>query len=96
MSGGTLTDDGYRPLYSLLEWARQLEPENPLLAEMLRDEYAMLEKYDYYMSGDSSKEGVEKVWAEFSERWLKGDLDAIAEDVLKRVLESMRTGHREE
>ncbi len=94
MSGGTLTDSGCCPLYYILDWAKQIERENPLLAEMLRDEYVMLEKYDYYMSGDSSKEDAEKVWAEFSERWLKGNLTEAVETVLKRMALSMRTGVR--
>ena len=95
MSGGTLTDSGCSPLYYILDWAKCIEPENPLLAEMLRDEYVMLEKYDYYMSGDSSKESAEKVWDEFSERWLKGNLNEAVETVLRRMALSMRMGVRQ-
>ncbi len=94
MSGGTLTDYGSTSLYAILEWARQIEPENPLFAELLRDEYLLLEKYDYYLSGDTSEDRVEEAWKEFSDRWL-GDVSKAAEAVLKRVFDGMRKGVRD-
>lgn len=90
-----MTDYSSYPLFYIEEWAKRVESENPMFAKLLREESDLLNTYDYYMSGDTSKESVEKAWKEFSERWF-GDVDAIAEDVLRRVLESMRTGHREE
>lgn len=95
MSGGTLTDDCCYPIFYIEEWAKRVEAENPMFAKLLREESVLLYAYDDYMSGDISKERIEKAWKEFSKRWF-GNVDAIAEDVLKRVLESMRTGHREE
>ena len=90
-----MTDYSSYPLFYIEEWAKRVELENPLLAKLLKEESALLYAYDDYMSGDTSEESVEKAWNEFSERWF-GNVDAIAEDVLRRVLESMRTGHGEE
>ena len=96
MSGGALTDYNSYPLFYIDEWAKRMEPENPMLAKFLMEERELLYAYDWYMSGDTSKEAVEKAWKEFSDRWFGGNLDAVAEDILKRVLEAMRAGHREE
>lgn len=89
-----MTDYGSTSLYAILEWAKQIEPENPLFAELLRDEYLLLEKYDYYLSGDTSEDRVEEAWKEFSDRWL-GDVSKAAEAVLKRVFDGMRKGVRD-
>ncbi len=95
MSGGALTDYSTYPTFYMQEWAKRVELENPLLAGLLRDEMRLLDAYDYYMSGDTSEESIGKAWKEFSDRWL-GNLDAVTEDVLERVLSSIKAGYRAE
>lgn len=84
MSGGALTDYGGSSIYTLRQWAREIEIENPLLAEMLRDQYDLLVAYDYYLSGDSGHDRVEKAWKEFSEKWLSKDPEVLGELIMRR------------
>lgn len=98
MSGGALTDDGSHSLYNIEYWADKLESYNPMLSEMLRDMGALLDRYDYYMSGDTGKESVERAWGEFKGKWMNLDDDKVAElakRYLERMAQSMEKGHME-
>ena len=87
MSGGELTDY-YGGLYKLDEWATKLDKHNPVLAEMMRDLRVLLDRYDYYLSGDIGEERLAEAWAQFRDKWLHGSA-MTPEAVFARARESM-------
>ena len=99
MSGGALTDyNGH--LTDMLDWAHRLERDNPLLAKQIRDLYVLLDRYDYYLSGDIGEEEIEEAWEKYRTKWIKMTTAKLSEKVLADVraevdayLESIRTGH---
>lgn len=97
MSGGGLNRwDDCSKLYLIDEWKVFIEPENPLLAEMLADLKELLEGYDYWLAGDSGRDRVEKEWKHFSEKWLTKSSDTICEIMTERcrkLIESIKSGH---
>ena len=87
MSGGALTDYGVNSLYSITNWAREIERENPLLAQQLRDLFDLLHAYDYYLSGDYGKVEIEKAWTKYREKWIKMDTDQVVQILFDKCLE---------
>lgn len=90
MSGGYLTDHEY-DLCRLKNWAQKIEQENVILAEMLRDLYDLLGRYDYYMSGDINVEDVKKAWCRFRDKWIAFNRDEI-EKIIKDKCQKIVTG----
>lgn len=86
MSGGRLTDHTY-DLYRLEDWAKVVEKENVLLAEMMCDLCKLLDRYDYYMSGDIGEDGVKTAWTTFRDKWLHIDSDTFVEILFDKCLE---------
>lgn len=102
MSGGVLTRYTH-DLYRLTEWANSVERENPLLAEMLRDMNHLLDRYDYYMSGDIGQDSIRKEWGDFRSKWMLRSESSWNKVVIDRAkaeidgyLESIRLGYRPE
>lgn len=81
MSGGVLTDYRHN-LYLLKEWAKRIEPQNPLLAEQLCDLHKLLGRYDYFLSDDIGEEGIQEAWAEYRDKWLGIGTDKLREMVI--------------
>ena len=98
MSGGHLTDCT-GGLYQLRDWADMIDPQNPVLADLLRDMYGLLDRYDYWMSGDIGAEDASEAWAAFRGKWLTDDTSHIEELLGKRmedIMASFRRGYVEE
>lgn len=81
MSGGVLTDYHHN-LYLLKEWAKRIEPQNPLLAEQLYDLHQLLSRYDYFLSDDIGEERIQEAWAEYRDKWLGIGSDKLREMVI--------------
>lgn len=77
MSGEAMED-----LWCMENWAREVEHDNPLLAKLVREMSGLLNDYNWYVSGDSGHERVEKAWAEFRSRWLSGSMEKVLEELL--------------
>ena len=98
MSGGALTDYGYDgSIGNLSQWARRIRPHNPILADhMVRLEY-LLDRYDYYLSGDIGEEDIEKEWKEFLSFSIN-DEESMKKSILKEcegIIDTMLKGYRE-
>lgn len=92
MSGGSIGDYGY---YRLNEWACDVERENPVLAELLRDLEKVLHDYDWYISGDTGKESAEASWQAFREKWLDGaDMEPLVRRIMQDTADSIVRGWR--
>lgn len=92
MSGGALTGYNY-DLYRLKEWAKRIEDENPTLAAHLRAMHTVLDRYDYYMSGDIGEEDIHQAWRDYCEIMYKDlslDEDALVERAKKAAEEYVR------
>ena len=82
MSGGAFD---YKEWY-LGEWAQQIEQENPLLAEQLRDLHKLMGRYDYYLSGDIGKDGIQKAWEEYTAKWFHMDNEKVRQIMFEKCL----------
>lgn len=95
MSGGAFN---YKE-YWLGDWARQIEPENPLLAEQMRDMCELLGRYDYYLCDDIGKKEIEKAWTKYRDKWIEMDTERIETMMFEKCLEmvdSMIKGYRKD
>lgn len=95
MSGGHLTD-GTGGLYQFDDWADIIDPQNPLLAELLRDMGDLLDRYDYWMSGDIGAEDASEAWVAFRGKWLDGDtshMEDLLAERMEGIMESFRRGY---
>lgn len=93
MSGGSIGDYGY---LSMGEWAAAVEPENPVLAELVRDMGDLLHDYDWYISGDTGRDDAEASWQAFKAKWLAGaDIEPIVRRILEDTEDSIIHGWRE-
>ena len=95
MSGGAFDYNQYW----LDDWAKQIEPENPLLAEQMRDMCKLLNRYDYYLCGDIGEEEIEKAWTKYRDKWIKMDTERIETMMFEKCLEmvdSMIKGYRKD
>lgn len=93
MSGGAFD----HRQYLLEDWAREIEPENPLLAKQMYDLHKLLDRYDYYLSGDTGEEEIEKAWVKYRDKWIEMDTASIEEVMFEKCLEmvqSMINGYR--
>lgn len=98
VSGGHLTENTCG-LYQLEEWASQVEHENPVLAELLRDLRNLLDRYDLWLSGDIGADDVSADWGSFRDGWFSDDpgtVERILTERMTAVLESFRKGHTTE
>ena len=86
MSGGALTDYQHN-LYLLDEWADGIEKYNPVLADNMHDLEKLLDRYDYWLSGDIGDEALGKAWAEYRDKWLSKSPDIIIEILERRFKE---------
>ena len=99
MSGGALTDYG-GGLYHLKEWSEKIRPVNPLLAEQLRDLYTLLDRYDYFLSGDIGEARLTEAWEAYSAKWLGITPEQMTETVvataraeIEGYLQSLKLGY---
>lgn len=96
MSERILTDNGYGLLH-LLMWADEIERENPLLAEQLKDLYILLNKYDDYLSEDVGRDNVQDVWRKYKNKWINADEEELKKYMMKeceRHVDTMIKGWR--
>lgn len=90
MSGGHLTDYRHN-LGDMLDWARGVEKDNPLFAEQLRDVYKLLDRYDYYLSGDIGKDGIRKAWEEYTAKWSHMDNEKVRQIMFEKCMNLCET-----
>ena len=93
MSGGAFD---YNHFW-LEDWAKLVEPENPLLAEQMRDLCELLGSYDYYLSGDTEGEEIEKAWIKYRNKWIDAPVDHVGkkmEDIYLEIANRIVYGHR--
>ena len=84
MSGGHFDYDDSR----LYEWSRQVRIDgNPLLADLLHDIGDLLHAYDWWKSGDSSRDDWLVAWEFWKKKWMDGN---IADLTMDSIRDSMR------
>jgi hypothetical protein len=66
MSGGEL-ENFYE--YMFYEWSEKIKADAPVFSRIIHDLGDVLHKYDYWISGDVSKEDFLRAWAEFCKKW---------------------------
>lgn len=96
MSGGSLTDYEH-DLFRMDDWAKKLETVNPLLADQMRDMMMLLDRYDYYLSGDIGEDGISKAWEAYRVKWIDIDTEKIEKIMFEKCVEmidSMIKGYR--
>lgn len=95
MSNGELTQSQY-DLHRLCDWSEVIGKYNPLLAEQMRDLYALLRSYDKYITGLIGDMDIETSWASYKAKWIDVSSHAT-ETTMVRIcmdtLESMLKGH---
>ena len=74
-------------LYDMDLWASRLESENPLLAEQMHDLYRLLDRYDYYLSGDIGEDAIQEAWEEYRTKWIDMDTDKVVEILFGKCIE---------
>lgn len=98
MSGGALTDYGCDgSITDLSQWAKRIRPHNPILADHLERLERLLDRYDYYLSGDIGEEDIEKEWKGFLSFSIN-DEDSMKASILKEcenIIDTMLKGYRE-
>ena len=85
-SGGALTEYTHN-LSDIKDWARQIERHNPLLAQQLDDMYDLLDRYDYYLSGDIGEDGIQKAWKKYCDKWINIDTEKVEQVMFEKCLD---------
>lgn len=86
MSGGHLTNHYYN-LGDLEDWATVIEREaNPLLAEQMHDLYKLLDRYDYYLSGDIGEVAIQSEWEAYRDKWYNVDAEKLRRMMLEKCM----------
>ena len=74
----------------LYQWSAQVRRDgNPLLADLLHDIADLLHEYDWWQSGDSSRESWLKAWKHWQEKWMNGSVSEMAIDSVGDALRQM-------
>lgn len=98
MSGGALTDYGYEgSISNLSQWAKAIRPHNPILADHMERLEHLLNRYDYYLSGDIGEDDIEKEWKQFLSFSIN-DEESMKASILKEcenIIDTMFKGYRE-
>lgn len=64
---------------------------------MMKDLYQLLDRYDYYLSGDIGQDEIKEAWTTFRSKWIEIDTNSITEILFERCLDmvnTVTTGHR--
>ena len=86
LSGGHFDYENSR----LYDWSVQVRTDgNPLLADLLHDIGDLLHEYDWWKSGDTSREKWLEAWKGWQEKWMKGSVKEMVIDSLKDEIRLM-------
>lgn len=92
MSGGHFNYEDGRLKYEI--FGSRDKPWNALedreISELVWDVLDLLNKYDYYASGDTCKETYLKAKAEFKKKWLGGNRGLRVRRIVDEALEETR------
>ena len=81
MSGGVLEYTSH-----IYDWVREIEKDNPLLAEQMRDLSTLLGRYDYYLAGDIGDEAISKAWETYRDKWIKMDTEKVRQVLFEKCM----------
>ena len=88
MSGGHFDCD--YDYFKLDEWAKTVRNDgNPLFADLLHDVGFLLHEYDWWKSGDTSREDWLKAWSGFQNKWMKSSIRELSVKTVEELVRYM-------
>lgn len=88
MSGGHFDCD--YDYFKMHDWAKRIQQDgNPLFADLLRDVGNLLHSYDWWKSGDTSREDWLKDWKAFLNKWTGSSVKDLSDKQIEDYVRYM-------